>query len=197
MDTIKLPGKVRREQIIQAALKVMSEQGYPKFTLRNVAKHAGIHFATLQYYFKNKNKLLSALFEYKIKEDARVFHEAIGNDGRPVKQRFSAAIKLILEENRQPLVIGYFLQFWALTNHDRVAARYLDEFYDAYFGWIIELITLASPDTSAPEKNLRARSILALLEGLVPTYNCIPGNRIPDETLDQYIIDTVWQIAIG
>ena len=89
----RLRGHVRREQIIKAALKVMSQQGYPKFTMRNVAENAGIHFATLQYYFKNKNELLQALFDHKLEDDSRVFHLAIGNAGRPVKdQRYRSRI---------------------------------------------------------------------------------------------------------
>lgn len=193
----RLRGHVRREQIIKAALKVMSQQGYPKFTMRNVAENAGIHVATLQYYFKNKNELLQALFDHKLEDDSRVFHLAIGNAGRPVKERFTKAIKLILTEDRRPLVIGYFLQLWALSSYDKAATKNLDHYYDAYLGWIIEIISLVNTDLTGKEKKLRAQSILALLEGLVPTYTRIRKNRKPDKAFDQHLVDTIWQIARG
>lgn len=191
----RLPGHIRREEIIGAALKVMAKQGYQKFTMRNVAEHAGIHFATLQYYFKNKNELLRALLDFKLEEDSRIFHAAISNGTSPVKERFTAALNVILKANRQPVVIGYFLQIWALSHHDKAAARNLGRYYDAYLNWIKELVTLAKSDHTEEELEARARIILALLEGLVPTFTRSVKNRKPDKTFDRHIIETAWRIS--
>jgi AcrR family transcriptional regulator len=193
----RLRGDVRRQQIIKAALKVMSQQGYPKVTIRNVAENAGIHFATLQYYYKNKRELLQALFDYKLEEDSRALHLVMDDDRRPAKERFTTIINLVLAENRRPVVIGYFLQLWALSNHNKAAAKNLDNYYDAYLGWIIEIITLVNPSLTIKEKKMRAHSILALLEGLVPTYTRARKNRKPDKSFDQHLVNIIWQIATG
>ena len=193
--TQRLPHHERRDLILKAALEVLSKQGYPKFTIRNVAKSSGIHFASLQYHFSSKDNLLAALIDYKLSEDALLFHETIGENGHHPKERFAAAIKLILKINRKPLIIGFFLQLWALSNHDKTAAKYLDKYYDAYLGWVIELVTLANPGITASSSKSRARIILSTLEGLVPTYTRTKNHQKSNQNFDNRFVEAVWLIA--
>ncbi|MEU0405200.1 TetR/AcrR family transcriptional regulator [Streptomyces sp. NPDC006197] len=51
----------REEQIVAAAIRVLSEVGVPATTLRAVAAEAGIPLGTLHYVFPSKDKLLHAV----------------------------------------------------------------------------------------------------------------------------------------
>jgi len=191
----RLPGHVRRTEILDAALKVLASEGYPKFTLRNVASAAKIHFATLQYHFKSKNELLSALIRWKLQEDQRQLQQTVEMaDGSP-KKKFCAGIKLIMEADRQPQVIGFFLQLWALANHDPMAGKLTDEFYRAYRSWMVDLVAIANPRLSRAEKEGRALPIMAMLEGILPTFTISKKNRRARPELDQDVAEIAWTIA--
>jgi len=50
--------EVRRNQLTRAAYKVVSRKGYYNFTVRDIAREAGLSTGLVHYYFKNKDDLL-------------------------------------------------------------------------------------------------------------------------------------------
>jgi len=55
---------VRREQMLRAALEVISERGYPDTRIADVAERIGISPALVIYYFKTKDQLLTEAIRY-------------------------------------------------------------------------------------------------------------------------------------
>ena len=53
----------RREQIIDAAMRVFAQKGFVRATNRDVAREAGITTGLIYYYFKSKEDLLKAALE--------------------------------------------------------------------------------------------------------------------------------------
>ncbi|TDV39729.1 TetR/AcrR family transcriptional regulator [Actinophytocola oryzae] len=62
-------GRIRREDILTAAVAVYGEAGYHGSSLREVAKRAGITHAGLLYYFPTKEALLAAVLERRDADD--------------------------------------------------------------------------------------------------------------------------------
>jgi AcrR family transcriptional regulator len=54
----------RREQMLQAALEVMAERGFPETRIADVAERAGTSPALVIYYFKTKDQLLTEAIRY-------------------------------------------------------------------------------------------------------------------------------------
>ncbi|MEP7023154.1 MAG: TetR family transcriptional regulator C-terminal domain-containing protein, partial [Actinomycetota bacterium] len=54
----------RREQMLRAALEVISERGYPDTRIADVAERIGISPALIIYYFKTKDQLLTEAMRY-------------------------------------------------------------------------------------------------------------------------------------
>ncbi|WP_280769846.1 TetR/AcrR family transcriptional regulator [Salipaludibacillus daqingensis] len=54
------------EQIIDAAVKVIAENGYYHSQVSKIAKEAGVADGTIYLYFKNKEDILISLFEEKM-----------------------------------------------------------------------------------------------------------------------------------
>jgi len=75
----------RREQILDAAARVLSEQGVRAFTHRSVAKEAGVPLGLTTYYFKDRDELLLlAIRKARVAsqtENARVIRELIDQLG--------------------------------------------------------------------------------------------------------------------
>jgi len=53
----------RREQIIDAAMRVFAQKGYSKATNKDIAREAGITTGLIYYYFDSKEVLLKAILE--------------------------------------------------------------------------------------------------------------------------------------
>ena len=53
----------RREQIIDAAMRVFAQKGFMKATNKDVAREAGITPGLIYYYFESKEALLKAVLE--------------------------------------------------------------------------------------------------------------------------------------
>ena len=53
----------RREQIIDAAMRVFAQKGFIKATNKDIAREAGITAGLIYYYFESKEALLNAIIE--------------------------------------------------------------------------------------------------------------------------------------
>jgi AcrR family transcriptional regulator len=60
------PGEDRRQQILEAALKVFAEKGFKGATNEAITKEAGVSPGLIYWYFKNKEDLLFALLEERV-----------------------------------------------------------------------------------------------------------------------------------
>ena len=56
-------GRDTRHQILDASLRLFSERGFARTTVRDIARVAGITDAAIYYHFASKRDLLEALFE--------------------------------------------------------------------------------------------------------------------------------------
>src|SRR5437763_15026656 len=56
-------GSIRREQIVDAAVAVIAEQGLQHLSLSEVEKKVGMSRGQLTYYFKAKEDILLAVFD--------------------------------------------------------------------------------------------------------------------------------------
>src|SRR5579864_1441342 len=55
----------RREQIIDAAMRVFSEKGFTRATNKDIARAAGITPGLIYYYFESKEDVLKAIAEQR------------------------------------------------------------------------------------------------------------------------------------
>jgi AcrR family transcriptional regulator len=56
-------GPLTRKQILDASLRLFSEKGFAKTSVRDIARRAGITDAAIYYHFASKRELFEALFE--------------------------------------------------------------------------------------------------------------------------------------
>jgi AcrR family transcriptional regulator len=56
-------GSVRREQIVEAAVAVITERGLQRFSLSEIETRAGMSRGQLMYYFASKEEILLAVFD--------------------------------------------------------------------------------------------------------------------------------------
>lgn len=54
--------QARRRQIVEGALEVIAEQGYPQASLARIAEHIGIAKSAVLYHFTSKSEVVEAVF---------------------------------------------------------------------------------------------------------------------------------------
>ena len=72
-------GSIRREQIVQAAVSVIAEQGLQNLSLSEIEKKAGMSRGQLTYYYPAKEDILLAVFDRLI----QMMHERAAGGFRP------------------------------------------------------------------------------------------------------------------
>src|SRR5262245_65653303 len=71
---------VRRTQIVEAAVAVITEQGLQNLSLSEIEKKTGMSRGQLTYYFRTKEEILLAVFDYLV----MLIHLRIGTpEGKP------------------------------------------------------------------------------------------------------------------
>lgn len=76
---------IRRDQILDAAERLVAEQGWPETTLADLCRAAGVSNGTLTHSFSSKDEILVALWERCSRQWALRI-EAIYAEGTPLEQ---------------------------------------------------------------------------------------------------------------
>lgn len=79
-------GAAAREQILKAALAVLSDGGYAALSISNVCKKASASGASLYHHFGDKAGLINAMIEYAVEENDRIFTAALSAKTTPLEQ---------------------------------------------------------------------------------------------------------------
>jgi AcrR family transcriptional regulator len=58
---------IKREHILHVAEQLFAEQGFDGTSIRDIAQHAGVNLAMINYYFGSKENLMASLLEYRSK----------------------------------------------------------------------------------------------------------------------------------
>jgi AcrR family transcriptional regulator len=86
--------ELRKERILNGALKVFQKQGIEKATMDEIAKEADFGKATLYYYFESKEDIFSAILEQGWKEIWERIEPAIHGQNGP-KDTFRSILTIV------------------------------------------------------------------------------------------------------
>jgi AcrR family transcriptional regulator len=91
----------RRAQLAESALKTLSELGYARTSLREIAQNSEFSHGVLHYYFRDKVELIThCVRQYKV-ECVKRYDEAVATANTPaeLKRDFAAAMATTLRED--------------------------------------------------------------------------------------------------
>jgi len=84
--------EARREQIIQAAIEVLKENGYVSTSLAKIAKKANISTGLISYHFSGKEDLMNNTLMYLVEQEWKFINECVIQ-----KQTATAKLKAFIE----------------------------------------------------------------------------------------------------
>lgn len=158
-------GQRRVEEILDAAVRVLIEEGYGLFTMRRIAEAADIRLSNLQYYFKTKEDLLNALLKRTVDDyNAALSHVTRNRAGSP-KAQFQRMIEYLLKDQDEKASCLIFWELWALAGRDPSIAGIMNSYYDVYLDKMAGAIRSVSPQMPKRRAQRHAGVIVALIEG--------------------------------
>jgi AcrR family transcriptional regulator len=182
---------LRREQIIEAAIAVIAEQGIQNLSLSEIETRADMSRGQLIYYFKTKESILLAVFDHILEA---MYKRLNAMDGAPecmdCRTRGWELIKFLLRAVvLQPSPEFGCLQYTFLA---QVGHRedYRQRLATLYEDWRSHMAECLSGDQAAGryQRPIAPRALAtvvqALLHGLVLQAQADPGAYNPQEVLD-------------
>lgn len=86
-----------KERILATALRLFNEQGIDVITIRHIAKDMGISHSNIQYYFKNADEIIAAIYTNHINEmdELPVFSEQEFQSLKSLEESITAVMEHI------------------------------------------------------------------------------------------------------
>jgi len=100
MADAKLQTRIRREQIAEAALKLVASEGVKRLSIAAVARRVGLVPSGIYRHFKNKDAMLDAvldLFESRLQANVAAAREESADSVRRLHGLFTRHIRIIRE----------------------------------------------------------------------------------------------------
>lgn len=117
----------RRDEIVQALLSVMANQGYAKATVQAIAKQAGLRPGLIHYHFKTKQEILVALVSHLSDKGMERF-ETLLSQATTAEEKLKAFIHAWLgkgNDARPELVAA-----WVVIGTEAIRQQEVQEVYE-------------------------------------------------------------------
>ncbi|MBT7952139.1 MAG: TetR/AcrR family transcriptional regulator [Gammaproteobacteria bacterium] len=159
----------KKIELLEAARHALASRGHSNFSMRSVAREAGIHLKTLQHYFPNKQSLLTEVLEYTLRSyyfnQFNLMFDKRSDLG--AEEKFRLLIDYVLDDLGDPFTASFFPEIWALASRDPDASLAMDRFYTLYRNNIEELIFELNPKLDGICLIQRAAIIAMAGEGML------------------------------
>ena len=161
--------EVRREQILEAAIRILGERGYYGFTVQELAQRCGLTNGGVLYHFGSKEQLLLAVLQERDRRDTEIVISVAGPAAREAK-RSDSSLSAVLEVFRA--IITRSAARPEITRLDTVLqAEALDrahpahDYFQAREARLLGVFArIVAPHVADPPAT--ARQLLALMGGL-------------------------------
>jgi len=157
-----LKGRIRREDILAAAVAVYAEAGYHGSSLREVARRAGLTHAGLLYYFPSKEALLAAVLERRDEQDEVAVP--------PGLEAFRALVALAEHNVRHPGIVDLYSRLAAeAVADDHPAHEYFARHYRMARDYCVEscrVLAVRGELREGVDPELAGLGLVAVMDGL-------------------------------
>lgn len=135
---------VKKDKVIEAAIKVVSEKSVEEATVREIAERAGVTTGTIYHYYKNKEELLydvinhSVHFIYKITEVKEVKTKTQEELEAQIKSEVAQRLSKIEEQKLHIMLMSDILskngdmKEKSKTNYENIIKKSAELYYSSY-----------------------------------------------------------------
>lgn len=124
---------VRRAQVLEAAVRVISERGVERTRLIDVARSAQVSIGLIQHYFENRDELLASSFDFFNDLWIRDWEKASRTEADPPRKLVTLLRLSSFEfEGWHEVQWRIWVEFWSLCNRNPNFRAHYSSIYDAF-----------------------------------------------------------------
>lgn len=185
-------GLLRRAEILALARRVLVEDGYECFVLREIASRAEMKLGNLQYYFATREDLLEAVIHEDLERDLGVIREAAARAGTAEAALRACCARLVESCTDESGKIWLVLAFLAMHNPRFAAFR--ARIYTGFYAELSTLVGRIRPSADAASRLLASQLIASVIDGAaLQIHTGAPSAR---RRQTQLLLDEVTETAV-
>ena len=146
-----------RAELVDAAERVLLDEGYAAVTSRRVAAVAGLKPQLVHYYFRTMDDLFLEVFRRRADENIVRAERLLSTDG---------SLRALWELNSDPRGAVFNIEFVALGNHRKVIRAEIAAYAERFRAAQLEALSAALQSSGVPENQLPPVVALLLMTGL-------------------------------
>jgi len=130
----------RKQQIMEAALKVFSREGLHTARMDDIAEEAGLSKGALYWYFNSKDKIIASLLtNFFDREFSKIEEWVIRDDS--ARNLLQSLIDLIVEDllSVKPFM-SIIYEFWAMSFRNKRVGKFIRESMHRYLDLIVPVV---------------------------------------------------------
>ena len=165
-DTKKIQ---RKEQIMDAALKVIISKGYDNSRMDDIVDISSMSKGAIYWYYKSKKEVYLNLVNYWVIKYSTVINHIIEEDDSPADQLKDVFEYFILQYEQDPSAFKALVEFWSLAGRDKDFHKKLDKVYSNFLEFLERIINkgVKSGEFKNLDVRITALSIMVNIEGII------------------------------
>ena len=188
---MNMPKKIDTANIIlDVATELLKTEGDHGISMRKVATLAQLSLSNVQYYFKNKNTLLTAIADRYLRQCLDDLKQQPSLKHQDELEPFIRSFLTQAHETSDMCRI--FKEYWAIASKNPEIQEYIDHYYQEVADTLSEKWRLIALDTSSAQ--MATAIFLPYFEGYTIT---VTGLSLDLEIMSQVVSDIVWQYLSG
>ena len=158
---------LRRAQLTRAAYKVVGEKGYSDFTIKDIAREAGLSTGLVHYYFKNKEELLFKLLKGmndNLKHDLNKALTVLDDPQEKLLAFCNEAFDLV---HKEKAYFSVLVDFLAQINRNKRIHQAIVKLFQSYRDEIVAILKegVAKGVFAVADAQLTSVIIISLIQG--------------------------------
>ena len=158
----------RKEQIMDAALKVIISKGYENSRMDDIVDLSSISKGAIYWYYKSKEEVYLSLVDYWFLQYSSGVVDTLQQQ-ESASDQLKALFDFFIEQfDKNPTTFKLLVEFWRLAGLNPDFNAKLQQIYSDFLEYIIEIIKVgvANGEFKNVEPRITALSILINIEGI-------------------------------
>ena len=158
----------RKEQIMSAALNVISAKGYEQSRIDDIVLESELSKGAIYWYYKSKKEVYLSLVDHWVSEYSSGMFEALDKT-RSASGKLKKLFNFFSNQFKtNPTTFKVLVEFWRMASLDNSFNKKLQHVYLDFQDYLIEIIDLGIQNGEFKKVNPRitALSILINIEGI-------------------------------
>lgn len=161
--------EIRREEILEAALKCFSKRGYHDTRMDDIIKESGLSKGAIYWYFKGKRDIFIFLIVQHLEEDKIIWERLLKEYELGPDFLIKAGLLYLKKHFEDEKLSPFFTEFIAESYRDKKIRKKLNEVYKRWIEMVKEAFDMVIKEGKMKKFDTESLSIslIALIEGLV------------------------------